>query len=163
MERHCRFIKYTALRGIITRSITDTVHVLIRDNETGTCIGGIVIEWYTKINQWGRHRIHKSEATNWCEKSSDDRHFVRTDWQLPKHFQIHVGRLQRGASRARGSCQSVRSRRSGVCIAMVWPWLQGIQMLIAAKIVVAFCHPPYTSHNLCFWFWRFFVSEINAT
>ena len=46
VERHWQFIKYTALRGRINRSITDLLHVLIGDSETGTCIGGTVIEWY---------------------------------------------------------------------------------------------------------------------
>ena len=46
VERHWQFIKYTALRGRINRSITDLVHVLIGDSQTGTCVGGTVIEWY---------------------------------------------------------------------------------------------------------------------
>ena len=31
VERHWQFIKYTALRGRITQSITDLVHILIRE------------------------------------------------------------------------------------------------------------------------------------
>ena len=46
VERHWQFIKYTALRGRINGSTTDLVHVLIVDSETGTCIGGMVVEWY---------------------------------------------------------------------------------------------------------------------
>ena len=46
VERHWQFLKYTALRGRINRSITDLVHVLIGDSVSGTCIGGTVVEWY---------------------------------------------------------------------------------------------------------------------
>ena len=46
VERHCQFIKYTIMRGIINRSITNHVHVLIGDSETNTCIGGTIVEWY---------------------------------------------------------------------------------------------------------------------
>ena len=46
VEIHWQFIKYIALRGRINRSITDLLHALIGDNETGTCIGGTIIEWY---------------------------------------------------------------------------------------------------------------------
>ena len=46
VKRHWQFIKYTALRGRINRSITDLLHVLIEDSEIGTCIGGTFIEWY---------------------------------------------------------------------------------------------------------------------
>ena len=48
VERHWQFIKYTALRGRISRSITDLLHVLIGDSETSTYIGGTIIEWYKK-------------------------------------------------------------------------------------------------------------------
>ena len=48
VERHWQFIKYTALRGRINRSITELVHVLIGDRVTGSCIGGTVIEWYVQ-------------------------------------------------------------------------------------------------------------------
>ena len=32
-------------------------------------------------------------------------------------------------------------------------------MLIAAKIVAAFCHPPYMNHNLCFRMDSIFISR----
>ena len=39
-------LSQTPLRGRINRSITNLVHVLIRDSQTSTCIGGTIIEWY---------------------------------------------------------------------------------------------------------------------
>ena len=46
VQRHWQFLKHTALRGKINRSITDLVHVLIGDNVSSTCIGRIVLQWY---------------------------------------------------------------------------------------------------------------------
>ena len=46
VERHWQYIKYTALRGRINRSITCLLQTLIGDSVSGSCIGGTVIEWY---------------------------------------------------------------------------------------------------------------------
>ena len=54
VDRHWQFIRYTTLRGRINRSNTDLVHVLIGDSETGTCIGGTIIEWYNNDKKFVR-------------------------------------------------------------------------------------------------------------
>ena len=46
VERHWQYIKYTAFKGRINRSITELVHALIGDSVTGTWMGGTVVEWF---------------------------------------------------------------------------------------------------------------------
>ena len=46
VERHWQYIKYTAFKGRINRSITELVHALIGDSVIGTWMGGTVLEWF---------------------------------------------------------------------------------------------------------------------
>ena len=80
MERHWHFIKYTAVKGRINRSMTNLLHALVGDSVSGTWLGGTILEWFKdkqEASKCGRflprancndQRIRLSEAQSVLER-----------------------------------------------------------------------------------------------